>query len=127
MKGEHMQFHNSPRIIAQVPIALLLASTPICARNVFSPQAVRNIKISRAVRLVRTGSNTRAACRAVDLYDAAAVSAVKRICDQRGIPRRHWWGTPHWKTTDPPFPAYVKSRARRKARDTTDNPADAPT
>ena len=105
-----MLTHNSEPVIAQVPIALLLASTPICARKVLFPQAARNIKINRAVRLVRVGSNTRAACRAVGLHDADAESAVKRICDKRGIPRRHYWGTPHWKTTDPPHPAYVKPR-----------------
>ena len=70
----------------------------------------RNIKIERAIRLVWLGSNTRAACRSVGLHGDAAEREVRRVCDERQIPRRHWWGTPFWKTQGP-LPALVKLRA----------------
>jgi hypothetical protein len=37
------------------------------------------------------------------------VREVRAVCDQRGIVRRHWWGTAYPETLQPPW-AYVKPR-----------------
>jgi len=74
----------------------------------------RRIRIERAVCLIaRAGCNTRAACRNVGL--SASISdenEVRRLCDARNIPRRHWrGGTPYPKTLEGDYPVYVKPRA----------------
>jgi hypothetical protein len=67
----------------------------------------RRIRIERAVCLIaRAGCSTRAACRRVGL-DYAAATEVCRLCDERGIARRHRWGTPYPKTIEGDYPVII--------------------
>jgi hypothetical protein len=73
------------------------------------------IRCERAVMMIaRTGCDTRAACNAAGLRGRCGSKAevtVKALCDERGIPRRYFWGVPAWNwKTQEPHPAYVKSR-----------------
>jgi hypothetical protein len=70
------------------------------------------VRVERAVMVIaRTICDTRVACRAVGLRSSKAELAVKALCDQRGIPRRYFWGVPHPNgKTQAPYPAIVKSR-----------------
>jgi hypothetical protein len=77
----------------------------------------RRIRIERAaMKIAKTGCPTRAACRGVGLSGDKAEREVRRLCDTRGIPRRHWWGLPHrnWKT-ETLHPVIVSSPARQRA------------
>jgi hypothetical protein len=67
-------------------------------------------KIEKAVRLIWLGSSVAAACRAVGLRGDKAEREVKRVCDERNIPRRNRWGIPRWKTHEAGYAAYVKPR-----------------
>jgi hypothetical protein len=74
------------------------------------------IRCERAVMVIaRTGCDTRVACRSVGLHGGTkAEVTVKALCDARNIPRRYWWGVPHWNwKTQAPYPAIVKSRKQR--------------
>ena len=64
--------------------------------------------------IARTHCDTIVACRSVGLDGrdgAEAAVEVRRLCDERRIPRRHWWGRelPLWKTQEP-HPAHVKPK-----------------
>jgi hypothetical protein len=74
----------------------------------------RRIRIERAVCLIaRAGCSTRAACRRVGLSVSSMSdqNEVRRLCDERGIARRHRWGTPYPKTIEGDYPVYVKPPA----------------
>jgi hypothetical protein len=82
-----------------------------------APQAPRahpfQIRLDRAVLLIaRYHLDTRTACRAVGLRSEVSALEVRRLCDERGIPRRHGWGRPLpiWKTAEPGT-SYVPPRA----------------
>ena len=82
--------------------------------DMIPPEALHRIKINAAVRLIRMFScNTRAACRFVELFTVDDENEVRRICDRRGIPRRHRpGGTSHWDNkTHEPHPSYVQRRS----------------
>ncbi len=82
----------------------MTASTP-AARAIARLRLRHRIKIEKAVRLVRTSTtgSIRPACRSVGLSRCADFAEVTRVCDKRGIPRKHPWGTPlkFWKTQTP--------------------------
>lgn len=98
-----------------------LPQTPSSVRLLRYVEAARiadtrfRIRCERAVMMIaKTGCDTRAACRAVGLRGRGASKAeveVKALCDERGIPRRYFWGVPAWNwNTETPHPAIVKSR-----------------
>jgi hypothetical protein len=74
-------------------------------------QRRHRIRIERAVCLIaRTACSTSAALRSVGLEKFHATEVV-RTCDERGIARRHWWGTPYPIMTEVNTVHYVKPRA----------------
>jgi hypothetical protein len=98
------------------PWRIIVTSLPPCNARVDSPRQIarrqhRN-RVERAVNIIaRAGCSTRAACRhaGLDYFDAPEVC---RLCDERGIARRHLWGTPYPKTIEGDYPVYVKPRAK---------------
>jgi hypothetical protein len=75
----------------------------------------RRIRILRAVALMARTKKTYVApaCRAVGLHDQQAMQEVRDLCDERGIPRRHQWGTPlPIPRTQDHFEAHVPSLKR---------------
>jgi hypothetical protein len=73
-------------------------------------QRQHRIRIERAVNIIaRSGCSTRAAIRHVGLGYSAATE-VTSLCDERGILRRHRWGTPYPNMTEVNS-IYVKPRA----------------
>jgi hypothetical protein len=65
-----------------------------------------NICVERAVSMIaRERCSTRRACRAVGFPGGKAERAVRKLCDERHIPRGHWFGGAHPASPD---------RAKRK-------------
>jgi hypothetical protein len=62
-------------------------------------EAQLRIRIERAVMIVaRTRADVAPTCRSVGLHSGEAHRMVRALCDQRGIPRRFYWGFPTWRT-----------------------------
>jgi len=84
-------------------------ATPVDSPRRIAQRLHRN-RVERAVCLIaRAGCSTRAAIRHVGLGYSAATE-VTSLCDERGILRRHRWGTPYPNMTEV-ISVYVKPRA----------------
>ncbi|MGA7994786.1 MAG: hypothetical protein WCA28_07730 [Bradyrhizobium sp.] len=99
------------------PIAPLTIPAPPTAAQLATQF---NIRIERAIcAIARSGTNTRAACRSVGLIGSEAERIVRRLCDDRAIPRKRYFGGPYRLLASPDCYVSTIARERRRVREET--------
>jgi hypothetical protein len=71
--------------------------------------------------IARSGVNTRRACRDVGLIGSEAERVVRKLCDDRNIPRKRYFGGPYRLLTSPGYYSATieRERERRQVREET--------